>query len=238
MVGSVSASEAEWGPAAKVEAGGCGKHDVAAGKVGGLGAQTEGEAALGAQVALVNTRVEGGMEAGTVSGVGLVAEVESKVLAECAELVVSAFDSDCTLLSLAVASASGESSVPGIGPMAVFVVVAETVAEGTVLDREGSQGVPAGALVEAGTRPVAVVGLLDTPEVGLTADPCSPGRLGEEAAPVVNNPESVAPASGPTAAVEIDFGDILPGRSGAGLEIAKMEEEAALENAAALETVL
>ena len=156
--GSVTVSEAERGPAAEAEAGGCGKPDVAPAETDGSGAQSEDETALGVQVALVDTKVEGGIEAGTVSGVGLVAEVESKVLAECAELV-SAFDSDCTLSSVAVASASGESSVLGIGPIAVFVVVAETVVEDAVLDREGSQGVPAGALVEAGTGPIAVAGL-------------------------------------------------------------------------------
>ena len=55
---------------------------------------------------------------------------------------------------------SGESSELGIEPMAVFVVVAETVVEGTVLYREGSQGSPAGALVESGPGPIAVVVLL------------------------------------------------------------------------------
>ena len=232
MVGSGSGSEAEQRPAAEAEAGGRGKHDVAAGTMDGSEAQTEGETGLGAQVVLVNTKVEGGIEAETVSVFGLVAEVESKVPAECAEPVVSAFDSDCMLWSAAVASASGQSSVLGIGPMAVAVVVlvAETV-EGTVLDREGSQGVPAGAL-EAGTGPIAVAVLWDSP------DPCSPGRLGEEAAPAGNNPESVAPVLGPTAAVvEIDFGDILPGTSEAALEIEKMEE-AALENVSGSETLL
>ena len=62
--------------------------------------------------------------------------------------------------------------------------------------------------------------------------------LSEEALPpAVNNPESVAPVFGPTAVVEIDFGDIQPGKSEAALEIEKMEE-AALENVSALEMVL
>ena len=60
MVGCVSVSEAEWEPAAEVEAGGWVKHYVAAGKMDGLGVQTAGETELGAQVALVNTKVGGG----------------------------------------------------------------------------------------------------------------------------------------------------------------------------------
>lgn len=196
----------------------------------GLGVQTGGETELGAQVALVNAKVGGGIGAGTESGVGLVVEAESKVLAECDELV-SAFDSDCTLLSVAVASVSGESSDLGIEPMAVFVVVAETVVEGTVLCREGSQGFPAGALVEAGLGPIAVV----VPEVLVWADPCSAGRLGEEAVSAVDKPGSVAPVLGPTAVV--DFGDILRGKAEAELEIVK-EEEPALENVSASEMVL
>lgn len=109
----------------------------------------------------------------------------------------------------------------------------ETVVEGTVLYREGSQGFPAGALVEAGSEPIAVV----VPEVVAWADSCSAGRLGVETASAVDKPGSVDPVLGPTAVVEADFGDILWGKAEAALEIVK-EEEAALENVSASEMAL
>lgn len=106
VVGSESVSEAEWAPAAEVEADEWVKHEAAAaGKVDGLGVQIAGESEFGTQVALVNTKVGGEVEAGNETGVGQVVEAESKALAECAELVAAAFDSDCRLLSAAVAVA-------------------------------------------------------------------------------------------------------------------------------------
>lgn len=158
----------------------------------------------------MNTKAGRVVGVGTESGVALVAEGVSRVPAEHAELVVPAFDSDCTLLSAAVAVAQvfREPSDLGVEPMAVFVVVAETVVEGIVLYKEGIQGFPAGALVEAGSGAIAVV----VPELVPWADPSSAGGFGEEDASAVDKPGCVAPILGPTAVVEADFGDILWGK--------------------------
>jgi len=231
----VAVAEAEQEPAAEVEAGGWVQYDVADGKMDGSGVQTERETELGNQVAPVNTKAGRGVGAGTESGVGLVAEAVSMVPAECAEFVAPAFDSDCMLLlaAVAVAQVSGESSDLGVEPMAVFVVVAETAVEGIVLYKEGSQGFPAGALVEAGPVSIAVV----VSELVLWAEPSSAGRFGEEDASAVDKPGSVALVLGPTAVVEADFGDILWGKEEAVLGIVKEGEEA-LGNVSASEMML